>query len=179
MALGRSLTEASSALWANNGVPGGILTVPQGAGGDDQAQALADRWSERHQGAKNRGRVAVVTGEINWQSVSMPLGDAEFIETRRLSTLDVCRILHVPPWMLAAQSGDSLTYSTVAEQANAFVKFSLGPWLRLIEEGLSADADLFPVRERTPDSSWRGCCGPTPPLAPASTPLHWTRRKAG
>jgi phage portal protein BeeE len=45
--------------------------------------------------------------------------------------------------MLNAPSGDSLTYATVAEQANAFVKFSLGPWLRLIEEGLSADADLF------------------------------------
>jgi HK97 family phage portal protein len=144
MALGKSLTEASAALWANGAVPGGILTVPQGAGGDDQAQALAEGWEARHGGAKKRGRIAVVTGEVNWQSVAMPLSDAEFIETRRLSTLDVCRILHVPPWMLAASSGDSLTYSTVAEQARAFAVFSLGPWLRLIEQGLSADADLFP-----------------------------------
>jgi HK97 family phage portal protein len=144
MALGKSLTEASSALWANGAVPGGILTVPPGGGGDDQAQALADGWDRRHKGAKKRGRVAVVTGEIKWQSVTMPLSDAEFIETRRLSTLDVCRILHVQPWMLAAATGESLTYSTVAEQARAFAVFSLGPWLRLIEQGLSADADLFP-----------------------------------
>jgi HK97 family phage portal protein len=144
MGLGKSLTDAASALWANGAVPGGILSVPQGAGGDDQAQALADGWKTRHGGPKNRGRVAVVTGEVNWQSVTMPLADAEFIATRKLSTLDVCRIFHVQPWMLAADVGESLTYSTVAEQARAFVTFSLGPWLRLIEEGLSADADLFP-----------------------------------
>ncbi len=144
VALGKSLTDASSALWANGAVPGGILTVPQGAGGDDQAQALADGWNTRHGGPKNRGRVAVVTGEINWQSVAMPLTDAEYVETRRLSTAEVARIFHLPPWTIGAPSGDSLTYATVAEQANAFVKFSLGPWLRLVEEGLSADADLFP-----------------------------------
>lgn len=145
MGLSKSLTDAASALWANGAVPGGILTVPQGAGGDDQAQALADGWSARHEGPKQRGRIAVVTGEVNWQSVSMPLTDAEFVETRRLSTAEICRIMRVPAWMVGAPSSDSsLTYATVAEQANAFVKFSLGPWLRLVEEALSADADLFP-----------------------------------
>ncbi|HEX5506192.1 MAG TPA: phage portal protein, partial [Thermomicrobiales bacterium] len=144
MGLSKSLTDSAAALWANGAVPGGILTVPQGAGGDDQAQALADGWNARHQGAKNRGRIAVVTGEVNWQSVAMPLTDAEFIETRKLSTAEIARIMRVPGWMIGAPVADSLTYSTVAEQANAFVKFSLGPWLRLIEEALSADADLFP-----------------------------------
>ena len=84
-------------------------------------------------------------GEDSLSDLTALFSDAEFIATRQLSTLDVCRILHIPPWMLAAQTGDSLTYSTVAEQASAFVRFSLAPWLRLIEEGLSADADLFPA----------------------------------
>jgi HK97 family phage portal protein len=145
MGLSKSLTDAASALWANGAVPGGILTVPSGAGGDDQAQALADGWSARHQGAKNRGRIAVVTGEVNWQPTAMPLTDAEFIETRKLSTAEIARIMRVPVWMIgAAVSDSSLTYATVSEQANAFVKFSLGPWLRLIEEGLSANDQLFP-----------------------------------
>jgi len=148
MGLSKSLTDAASALWANGAVPGGILTVPSGPSGDDQAQALADGWTARHGGAKNRGRIAVVTGEVNWQSVAMPLTDAEFIATRKLSTAEIARIMRVPAWMIGAPTGDSLTYSTVAEQANAFVKFSLGPWLRLIEEALSADGDLFPQPSR-------------------------------
>jgi HK97 family phage portal protein len=145
MGLSKSLTDASSALWANGAVPGGILTVPAGAGGDDQAQALADGWSARHQGAKNRGRIAVVTGDVDFKAVSMPLTDAEFIETRKLSTAEIARIMRVPVWMIGAPVSDSsLTYATVSEQATAFIKFSLGPWLRLIEEGLSANDQLFP-----------------------------------
>ena len=63
----------------------------------------------------------------------------------------VARIFHLPPWTIGAPSGDSLTYATVAEQANAFVKFSLGPWLRLVEEGLSApNADLSAAESLRP-----------------------------
>lgn len=145
MGLADNLTKSAAALWANGAVPGGILSVPQGAGGDDQAQALADVWAERHQGATNRGRIAIVTGEVDFKPVSMPLADAEFIDTQRLSTATICRIMRVPTWMVGAALGDSsITYSTVAEQSSAFVKFSLGPWLRLIEEGLSGCEALFP-----------------------------------
>lgn len=145
MGLSKSLTDTASALWANGAVPGGILTVPNAPGGDDQAQALAAGWSARHEGAKNRGRIAVVTGEVDFKPVTMPLADAEFIDTQKLSTATVARIMRVPVWMIGAPVSDSsLTYATVSEQANAFVKFSLGPWLRLIEEGLSACEALFP-----------------------------------
>lgn len=146
MGLAANLNQSASALWANGAVPGGILSVPQGSGGDDQAQALADGWADRHEGAKNRGRVAVVTGEVKWQSTVMPLADAQFLGTAQLSTAAVARVMGVPVWMIGAAIGDSsITYSTVAEQSSAFVKYSLGPSLRLIEAALSASDALFPV----------------------------------
>jgi|SRR6478672_7244607 len=144
MALGRSLADAASATWANGAEMSGLFSIPPGPGADDQAAALLTDLEARHKGPKNRGRLGVATGEVTFHQINMSAADAEFIETRRLSTLDVCRILHVPPWMLAAHTGDSLTYSTVAEQARAFVTFSLGPWFRLIEQGLSASDVLFP-----------------------------------
>lgn len=144
MSLGKSLAEAASATWTNGAEMAGLFTIPPGPGADDQAAALLGDLEERHKGPKNKGRLGVATGEVNFHQISMSAADAEFIETRRLSTLDVCRILHLPPWTLAAPTGDSLTYSTVEQQARAFVTFSLGAVLRLIETGLSADADLFP-----------------------------------
>lgn len=143
--LAASLDTSAAAFWANGAVPGGILSVPSGTGADDQAEALAEGWSKRHQGSKQRGRVAVVTGEVGWTSVSMPLTDAEFIATAKLSTAQIARIFHLPPSMLNAETGDSLTYSTVVEQATAFVRYSLGPQLRLVEEALTLDADLCPA----------------------------------
>lgn len=144
MALGKSLAEAASATWTNGAEMAGLFTIPPGPGADDQAKALLSDIEERHKGPKNKGRLGVATGEVSFHQISMSAADAEFIQTRQLSTLDVCRILHVPPWMLAAITGDSLTYSTVEQQARAFVTFSLGAVLRLIETALSADADLFP-----------------------------------
>jgi HK97 family phage portal protein len=143
LGLSSSLTTAASALWANGAVPAGLLRVPSGPQADEQAQNLAKAWQTRHGGPEQAGRIAVVTGEVNWQTVAMPLADAEFIATRNLSTAEVARIMRVPPWMIGAQSGDSLTYSNTESQAAAFAKFSLGPLLRLIEARLSVDADLF------------------------------------
>jgi len=50
----------------------------------------------------------------------------------------------VPPWMVGADAGSSMTYSNVESQALAFVTYSLRPWLVAIEQALSADEDLFP-----------------------------------
>jgi phage portal protein BeeE len=46
--------------------------------------------------------------------------------------------------MLGAPTGDSLTYTTVAEQARAFTTFSLQPWLTRIEEALNTHEAFLP-----------------------------------
>lgn len=141
--LSKSLSDSASSLWSSGGVPAGVLTIPPGPASDDQAEQLAKRWRERHGGPEGRGKVAVLTGEVQFKPVAMPMADAEFIDTRKLSTAEIARIFRIPPWMIGAASGDSLTYSNTEGQASAFVRFSLGPLLRLIEEALSTDPDLF------------------------------------
>ena len=59
-----------------------------------------------------------------------------------MSTQEVCRVFRIPPWMVGASSGDSLTYSNTESQALAFVTFSLRPWLVTIEQAITADSDL-------------------------------------
>jgi HK97 family phage portal protein len=143
--LAKSLTESSAALWANGGKPAGMLKVPAGPQGEEQAANLAKGWESRHGGPKSAGRVAVVTGDVGFEPVSMSLADAEYISTRNLSTAEVARIMGVQPTMINAQVADSLTYATVAQQAEAHVKFDLLPRLRLIEAAMSHDADLCPA----------------------------------
>ncbi|MBO0767541.1 MAG: phage portal protein [Solirubrobacterales bacterium] len=145
LGLASSLTTSASALWANSAVPQGVLTIPAGVNADDQLETLKTAWSKRHQGSENRGKVAVLTGDVKWQSVSMPLSDAEFVATRELSTREICRIFGVPPSIVNAQGGGSLTYSTVAQEAQGFYTLALAPIFRLIEDALSLDTDLFPV----------------------------------
>ena len=140
-----SLTTAASALMAQGAIPAGILSVPAGAGAEEQLGVLSQAWSARHEGPTNRGRIAVVSGDVKFAPVTMSLADAQFIEQRRMSTAEIARIFRVPVSVIGGvASGDSMTYRNASAEAETFVKFGLGPILKLIEDALSADRDLFP-----------------------------------
>jgi HK97 family phage portal protein len=153
LGLSQTLQEHAAGFFANGARPGGILRLqrfgvpapgvaaPDGAGDLEQ---LRDTWNQSHRGTANAHRIAVVSGEVDFTPLSMPMDDVEFLEQRKLSAVEVARVFRVPPHIIGASSGDSLTYSTVESQALDFVKFSLRPWLVAIEQAFSADTDLFP-----------------------------------
>jgi HK97 family phage portal protein len=80
---------------------------------------------------------------MEWQSLSMPLADAQFIEQAQFSRTEVALLFRVPPYMLAAESGSPLTYSTTEGHSQDFVKWSLRRWLKRIEGTLTRDPDIF------------------------------------
>lgn len=142
LGLNASLTTAASSLWKNGAIPAGILKL--GSGTSETLQSLANAWRARHGGPAGVGNIAVVTGDVEFKSVSMPLADAQFIETRRLSTAEIARIMRVPVSVIGGSAGDSSTYRNAIAEAQQLVKFGLAPMLRLIEEAIGADTDLLP-----------------------------------
>jgi HK97 family phage portal protein len=144
LGLARSVSDHGSAFFRNGARPSGLLRVPPGPDQEDLVENLREGFERRHGGESNAGRVAVLTGEVTFEAVSLPLADAQWLESREFSTREVCRIFGVPPWMIGGSVADSLTYSTVAEQARAFTTFCLRPWLTRIEHALGADVDMFP-----------------------------------
>lgn len=117
--------------------------------GESALEQLAEAWSTRHRGVRNSSRIAILQGDVEFVPVQMTSADAQFIESRRLSSTEVARIFRVPAWMIGADSGDSMTYSNTESQALAFVQHSLRPWLVAIEGALNADVDLFPAATGT------------------------------
>lgn len=143
LGLSSTLTEHAARFFQNDARPSGILKVEHGDAGDVM-QDLKARWEQGHAGMPNAHRVAILAGEVEFLPISMPADDAQFLEQRKLSATEIARIFRVPPWMIGADAGSSMTYSNVESQALAFVTYSLRPWLVLIEQALTADPDLFP-----------------------------------
>jgi HK97 family phage portal protein len=146
VALGLSdqLVKHASEFFGNSARPSGILSVPPGPGSEDHLSNLDEAWNERHAGSANRGRIAVLRGDVSFEAVSMPMDDIEFIQQRALSATEVARIFRVPGWIVNAPSGgDSLTYANTEQQALSFITYSLRPWLVAVEQALTGDADLF------------------------------------
>jgi HK97 family phage portal protein len=144
LGLAQSLTEHAAAFFENGARPTGVLKVPTTSADPAALAGLREAWGGLHSGARNAHKIAIVTGDVDFTAISGPLDDLQFVEQRHLSTAEVCRIFRVPPWIVGGTSGDSMTYSNVEQQALAFVTYSLRPWLILIEQALSEDADLCP-----------------------------------
>lgn len=73
----------------------------------------------------------------------MPLDDAQFIETKQFTHLEIALLFCVPPHWLGAKSGDSLKYSTTELEGIDFLTYSLRRWLVRIESTLKRDASVI------------------------------------
>ena len=145
MDLSASLAAHANHFFQNGARPTGILRVPPFP---DQAaeDTFAFEFASNEMGLRNSHKIAVVTGDdpLDFTQLTGALDDLPFVEQRHLSTAEIARIFRVPPWMVGASSGDSMTYSNTESQALAFVTHSLRPWLCLLEQSISEDADLCP-----------------------------------
>jgi len=120
--------------------PEGVLRIgtpdmnPSGEGLERQIEGL-------QKDLKDRG-ILVVSGDAAYENIAHRLDDSQFVEQRRLAAQEIARVFRIPPHMLGAPTGDSLTYSTVEQQSLDFVRYSLTPWLRRIELAITNDRDL-------------------------------------
>jgi len=145
MDLSASLAAHAARFFQNGARPTGILRVPRFPSVEAE-DAFGAEFSSNELGLRNAHKIAVVTGDdpLDFTQLTGALDDLQFVEQRHLSTAEIARIFRVPPWMVGASSGDSMTYSNTESQALAFVTHSLRPWLVLIEQAISEDADLCP-----------------------------------
>ena len=139
-----ALEDAAGRDFANGTAPAGVIQTK--AKLDDEAlDRLRRDWEAMYRGTKNRGRVAFLEDGWEWKSVSSSASDAQFVEQRRLSSTQVARIFRVPPYMIGADAGSSMTYANVEQALTAFLTHTIRPWLVKIEEALQADPDLFGI----------------------------------
>jgi HK97 family phage portal protein len=144
LGLSQNLAYHASNFFINDARPGGLLVV-DGDVGHDALRRLSDVWSTDHGGVRNAHRIAIVADPIRFEPVMLPMEDTQFLQQRELSATEIARIFRVPGWVVNAGTGDrSITYANVQQQAEHFVKFSLSPWLTLIEQAISGDPDLSP-----------------------------------
>ncbi len=115
--------------------PEGALVFPQTIGGDKKADAL-DKLRTRVEGDVNTSGILVLDGGGEWKPLSLSSKDAEFLDSRKLSNMDVARTFNVPPTVVGIT--DNATYSNVDGESRALVVRCLAPMARRIEQAMNA-----------------------------------------
>lgn len=105
----------------------------------EQADALKRRWNALYGGASRAGDVAILDRGAKFRSLTMPLADAQFLETRKHQTTEVARLLGLPGWMLNDQEKSTSWGTGMEQQFTAWVILGLRPYLQRFEQRLTRE----------------------------------------
>lgn len=128
--LARELTE--QAVDVGKGVPSGVLRSLNPDLTPEEAVELKAAWLESQ---RNR-TVAVLNASTEFEALAWNPTDAQLLETRKFSLVELALIFGVPPHFLAAENGSG-TYTNVQQEALSLVKYSLQGHISRIEQALS------------------------------------------
>lgn len=117
----------------------------------EAAAALRASWTAIYAGKSNAGKVAVLEEGMEFKPFTMPMDDAQYIETRKFSVSDIARIYGVPPHKIGDL--DKATFSNIEHQGIEFVQDCMMPWLVQFEQ--EANAKLLTEEERAAGYSFK------------------------
>lgn len=123
-------------LFGSGSLMSGILQTEQRLN-PEQADNIKTRWKAKMSGLAGAHDVAVLDSGIKFQQLSIPPGDAQFIESRRFQISEIARIFGIPPHMLADTEKSTSWGTGIEQQSIGFVVYTLRPWLTRVEQRVS------------------------------------------
>ena len=129
--LGLATQEYGARFFGNGARPGIVLTHP-GTLSDKALINLRTSWAYDHEGLSNAHRLRILEEGMKAETISIPPEEAQFLETRKFQVTEIARAFGVPPHLIGDM--ERATFSNIEHQYMEFLQFSLGPWLKQIEQ---------------------------------------------
>lgn len=125
------LEEAAEAKnLTGGGVPSVAIIAPQSTLDEDEAEGAKDKWEEKFEGPGRRPALlpnGTQVVPLSWSPV-----DAQMIEARKMSLVDLANVLNLDPYWLGGQ-GSSLTYRSPGPMFLTLLRTSLEPVMADLE----------------------------------------------
>jgi HK97 family phage portal protein len=121
----------------------GIVSV-EGMVNDKQRNDIKKSWAETFHGNNRTGGVAVLGGNMKYESVQINPKDAQLLESRQFNVLDIARFFGVPATKLNSKEG--ATYNGIEAEQIAFLTDTIQPIIEKIEAEF--ERKLFAAKDR-------------------------------
>lgn len=142
-------TDQAGAAAENAFRPAGALVFPDklstGTGAGSKEDVIS-KFRQRFLGQLKANEVMVLDGGAKFETFQFNSKDSEFLESRKLSNLDICRVFGVPPSVAGIL--DDSNYSSNVEESRALVQRCLAPMAKRIEQAMMS-ALLSPDARKT------------------------------
>jgi phage portal protein BeeE len=137
--------DYNKAIIENGGDPGGILMYDADLTKEEEA-AFLEKFEQKHKGAKNARRTAMLSGGFEYVPVSLSPRDIQHLETMKWNREEELAVMNVPPSVLGVT--EFTNYATQLGQDKNFWDKNLLSTLEIIETAIDGS---FLMRDQ-PDS---------------------------
>jgi HK97 family phage portal protein len=143
--LAAASTAYATSLYMNGGRPGGVLEYPNKLT-PEAVHRIRQSWHDVHGGPDKAGEIGILEEGMKYTPISIPPEQLQYIQEQKFSVEQIARIFGVPPHLIGAM--DKPTYASVEQQSIEFVRYTLLPYVRCLEQGV--DKAML-----DPDFQWR------------------------
>jgi HK97 family phage portal protein len=133
MGLGLAAQEYGARFFGSGSLATGILQTEQRLT-QKQADTLSERWRDKRTGLTSAHGTIVLDKGATFHQLTIPPGDAQFLESRRFQITEVCRWFGLPPFLMFETETSTSWGTGLEQQALAWVKFDLQPELTAMEQ---------------------------------------------
>lgn len=128
--------------YKNGASNSGVLKVP-GMLNAEAKDVVRDEWEKANTGLNNAQRIAILDAGLEFQSISMPLKDAQFVEGMKYDKTDIAMLYNIPMHMV--NELDRSTHNNIEQQSLDYIQNTLSPIIKQWEEEFTYQ--LFSERE--------------------------------
>jgi HK97 family phage portal protein len=131
MGVDLSSRQFAADYFAGGGIPKAIITSDQDIN-QEQSITIKEKWM-----AATRRREPMVMGAgLGYHSIQVTPEESQFLATQQHNVAQIARFFNVPAELVGGSSGNSNTYANVEQRGIEFLTYSVGPWLKRIEDTL-------------------------------------------
>ena len=123
-----------SQFYGEGATPSSVLETDQQLS-EESARVLRDTWENIHY---KRRKPAVLTNGLKWKPITTSAADMQMLEHREAIVRDIARAFRIPSDMMIATNAGSDTYKNVEQAGINFVRYTLLPYMRRLEDALSS-----------------------------------------
>ncbi|MGQ8949808.1 phage portal protein [Bacillus altitudinis] len=123
-------TKYNAKLYKNEATPRGILKVPSFLD-EKPKENVRKEWLRVNQGEN----IAIIDNGLEYQSIAMPLQEAQFVESMKFNKAQIAMIYKVP--LHKINELDKATFSNIEHQSIEYMKNTLQPWIVNFEQELN------------------------------------------
>lgn len=131
--------QRAASMQKNAALPSGVVKTAAGMSVEG-LELLKRQFAETYAGSTKHGNTLWLDAGMEFSPISMDADKSQFMESRRFQIQEIARTYRVPLHMIGDL--ERSTNNNIEQQSIEFVVYTLGPWLRRIEQSITRDLIL-------------------------------------